>query len=146
MRIHLGADHAGFQLKAHLRGWLESAGHELVDHGTDSADRVDYPDFAAKVARAVQAEAGSFGLIVCGSGIGVSMTANRFPGVRAVVAALEIQARLARQHNDANVLCLGERLTTATQAEAIVTAFLDASFEGGRHTARVAAIDGVSKS
>lgn len=144
MKIHVGADHAGFQLKSHLAERLASGPFEVVDHGTDSAERVDYPTFAAKVARAVQGEPGSLGLIVCGSGIGVSMTANRFDGVRAVVAANETQAVLSRQHNDANVLCLGERLTTSVVAERILEAFLGAGFEGGRHEQRVALIDAVA--
>lgn len=139
----MGADHAGFELKRHLAHTLESWGHEVMDHGTHGPGRVDYPDFAAQVARAVQSDPTSLGLLVCGSGIGVSMTANRFSGVRAVVAALEMQARLARQHNDANVLCLGERITSAPLAEAILEAFVTTDFEGGRHAQRVAKIDAV---
>ena len=144
MKLHLGSDHAGFTLKEHLRSWLTAQGHEVLDHGTTSGDRVDYPDFAARVARAVQASGEERGILVCGSGIGVSMTANRFPGVRAVVAVLEIQARLARAHNDANVLCLGGRITTPEHAEVLVDAFLSAPFEGGRHGPRVEKIDGVA--
>ena len=146
MKFHVGADHAGYVLKNHLARSLEAWGHEVADHGTSAPDRVDYPDFAARVARAVQSDPTSKGLLVCGSGIGVSMTANRFSGVRAVVAALEMQARLARQHNDANVLCLGERLTSASLAEAILEAFIASDFEGGRHASRVAKIDAVASS
>lgn len=145
MRFHCGADHAGVGLKDTLSKWLAENGHEVVDHGTDSRERVDYPIFASAVARALVADAHqpepSWGLLVCGSGIGVGMTANRFPGVRAVVASSEIEARLARAHNDANVLCLGERLTTPMLAEAILEAFLETPFEGGRHAERIAIIE-----
>lgn len=144
--VHLGADHAGFELKDHLRAWLADRGYDIVDHGTSSRDRVDYPDFAAAASRAVAAGNGeAWGLLVCGSGIGVSITANRFEGIRAVLAASEIQARLARAHNDANVVCLGARLTTPLHAESIVEAFLGSDFEGGRHQRRVQRIDEVAK-
>lgn len=144
MNWHLGADHAGVALKDALAAWLRDDGETVVDHGTQGSARVDYPDFAASVARAVAAEPSSRGLLVCGSGIGVAMTANRFLGVRAVTAAFEAQAALAREHNDANVLCLGARITPPPLAERIVSAFRDASFEGGRHTGRVAKIDAVA--
>lgn len=143
-KLHVGADHAGYELKAHLRSALEGEGYDVEDHGTHTPDRVDYPDFAAGVARAVRDEPGSFGILVCGSGIGVSMAANRFKGVRAVVAALAVQAALARNHNDANVLCLGARITAPAYAETIVSTFLDAEFEGGRHQGRVEKIDTVA--
>lgn len=143
VKFHLGADHAGYELKSHLAKVLEVRGHEVVDHGTHSPDRVDYPDFASAVARALQAEPDARGLLVCGSGIGISISANRFKGVRAVLAALAYQATLSRQHNDANVLCLGGRITAPALAEQILEAFIAAEFEGGRHAGRVEKIDQV---
>ncbi len=140
-RWHLGADHAGLPLKAHLRQLLEASGLEVVDHGPERPDPVDYPDYAGRVARAVRDEPGSRGLLVCGSGVGMSMAANRFSGVRAVLAGCEAQAALSRRHNDANVLCLGARLTTPQVAERILEAFVTADFEAGRHVARVEAMD-----
>ena len=141
--IAIASDHAGFVLKEHLKSFLAAAGHRMTDLGPESADRVDYPDFAAKVAKAVAAEEGRMGVLVCGSGIGMSMAANRFKGVRAVVAMNQLQAALARQHNDANVVCLGERLLGETLAEAIVDTFLSTQFEGGRHSDRVSKMDSV---
>lgn len=151
MRVHFGADHAGFDLKEHLLRSLEAAGHEVFDHGAFSRERVDYPDFAAAVARAVGAGVRDadgrppLGILVCGSGIGVSITANRFPGIRAVTAALEAHAVLARAHTDANILCLGGRITAAPLAERLVELFLSTPFEGGRHIARVARIDAIAR-
>jgi ribose 5-phosphate isomerase B len=141
LRLAFGADHAGFQLKQALAEWARDRGHEVIDCGPATDDRVDYPDFAAVVATAVQQSRCDRGVLVCGSGIGMAMAANRHPGVRAVVAGLEIQARLARAHNDANVLCVGQRITGAAAAEAILDAFLGTEFEGGRHTGRVAKIE-----
>ena len=147
MKFHVGSDHAGFHLKTHLVEFLRESGHEVIDHGTDTDARVDYPDFAGAVSRAVQAAGGApdvLGLIICGSGIGVSITANRFKGVRAVVAAVEVQAELARAHNNANVLCMGERITATLLAEKILSKFITTKFEGGRHTGRVELIEKVS--
>ncbi|MEM1025672.1 MAG: ribose 5-phosphate isomerase B [Myxococcota bacterium] len=146
MKIAVASDHAGRRLKDSVRDHLRTLGHEVQDLGPDQDGRVDYPDFGARGARMVAAGQVDRAVLVCGSGIGMSMTANRFRGVRAVVAALETQARLARAHNDANVLCLGERLTAETLALVITEAFMDAEFEGGRHEARVAKIDDVGDS
>ncbi len=138
MRIHLGSDHAGFRLKEHVKSRLATAGHSVIDVGTDSEDSTDYPIFAGKVARAVSAGEAEMGILVCGTGIGMAMAANKVRGVRAanVVDDPEL-ARLARQHNDANVLTLGGRFTSETAADAIVDAFLETPFEGGRHERRV---------
>ena len=144
MRWHLGCDHAGWALKSHLAGILVSQGHEVVDHGTDGPSRVDYPDFAARAARALLADStgsSARGLLVCGTGVGISIAANRFPGIRAAVAAFEGQAALARAHNDANVLCLGERFTAPMLAERILHTFIDTAFDGGRHLPRVQKLD-----
>ena len=135
--IALGADHAGYSLKEKLKTWLAADGHRVIDHGTHSTDSVDYPDFAAAVAETVRTGGAERGVLVCGSGIGMAMAANKVAGVRAVVAADPTVARLSRQHNDANVLALGARLTAAGQALDVVQAWLATPFEGGRHARRV---------
>lgn len=135
--IAIGADHAGYALKEKLKAWLSADGHRVIDHGTHSTDSVDYPDYAAAVAEAVRAGGAERGVLVCGSGIGMAMAANKVAGVRAAVAGDPDVARLSRQHNDANVLALGARLTTPTQALAVVQAWLATPFEGGRHARRV---------
>ena len=141
MRIAVGADHAGYELKQALAEHLRSAGHEVTDCGTHSADRVDYPDFGAAVGRTVAGGDADLGVCVCGSGNGIAMAANKVAGVRAAVAHDVTSAHLARAHNDANVLCIGERLTGAEVAREALDAWLGASFEGGRHEARVAKLD-----
>ena len=146
--IALGADHAGYTLKEKLKTWLAADGHRVIDHGTHSTDSVDYPDYAAAVAESVRAGDAERGVLVCGSGIGMAMAANKVAGVRAAVAADADVARLARQHNDANVLALGARLTAPVHALAIVQAWLATPFEGGRHARRVdklTQLDGVRK-
>ena len=142
MRIAIGADHAGYTLKDHLRARLAEAGHELSDVGAHSEVSVDYPDFAAQVARAVAAGSAERGILVCGSGIGMAIAANRHRGVRAAACVALYSARLCRQHNDANVLTLGSRIVAPPLAEAIVDLFLATPFEGGRHQRRVAKLDG----
>jgi ribose 5-phosphate isomerase B len=137
----VGADHAGYGLKQALAEHLRSAGHAVTDCGTHSAGRVDYPDFGAAVGRAVSAGDADLGVCVCGSGNGIAMAANKVAGIRAAVAYDVTSARLARAHNDANVLCIGERLTGAEVALEALDAWLDASFDGGRHQARVAKLD-----
>lgn len=142
MRIAIGADHAGWTLKNHLRDRLVEAGHELSDFGTDSADSVDYPDFAARVARAVASGEADRGLLVCGSGIGMAIAANRVRGARAAACVDLYSAELCRRHNDANILTLGSRIVAAPLAEALLERFLTTAFEGGRHERRVAKLDG----
>ncbi len=144
MKIAIASDHAGFGLKQSLAEHIASMDHQAIDLGPESADRVDYPDFAAKVAHLIQTGEADYGVLVCGSGIGTSMAANRHQGVRAVLAMNTTQARLSRAHNDANVVCLGERLTGVVLAQDIVEAFLKAGFEGGRHQGRVEKIDALA--
>lgn len=139
-RVLVGADHAGLSLKRALVARLEEGGHEVVDVGTHDDASCDYPDFAHAIARRVAAGEG-MGLLVCGSGVGMSMAANRHPGVRAVVCSEPYSAAMARRHNDANVLCLGARVVGAGLAEQIVDAFVAAEYEGGRHARRVAKLD-----
>ena len=136
--IAVGSDHAGYSLKQRLATDLRPLGHEVLDLGAHDADRVDYPDFGAAVGRAVAGAEADLGVCVCGSGIGIAMAANKVPGVRAAPVHDATSARLARQHNDANVLCLGERLLDPDVASEAVRAWLDAEFEGGRHVGRVA--------
>ena len=141
VRIAVGADHAGYELKQALAEHLRTAGHEVTDCGTHATGRVDYPDFGAAVGRTVAVGDADLGVCVCGSGNGIAMAANKIAGVRAAVAYDVTSARLARAHNDANVLCIGERLTGAEVALEALDAWLDASFDGGRHQARVAKLD-----
>lgn len=141
MRIALGSDHAGFHLKTLIADHVAQAGHEVVDLGTDSTDRVDYPDFGEAVGRAVAAGDAQYGLCVCGSGIGIAMAAGKVPGIRAATVHDVTSARMARAHNDANVMCVGERFIGPQVALDAVDAFLVTDFDGGRHSARVAKID-----
>ena len=136
-RIAIGSDHAGYQLKAQLAEHLREAGHEVEDLGTDSEESVDYPDYGAAVARAVVSGTAEYGVCVCGTGIGIGIAANKVKGARAAVVHDTTSARMARQHNDANVVCVGARLTGPQAAVDAVDAFLDAEFEGGRHQRRI---------
>lgn len=141
MKIVMGCDHAGLNLKEEIKKHLAAQGQQIDDKGVHTPDSTDYPDWAAQVAKAVQAGEADFGILVCGSGIGMSITANRFRGVRAVLAPTIEHAKLGRQHNNGNVLCVGERLTPLDEALAITDAFLSTDFEGGRHERRVQKID-----
>lgn len=137
MKIAIGADHAGFELKNQIRERLAAAGHEVSDFGTDSADSTDYPDYADQVGRAVAEGGAERGILVCGSGIGMSIAANKIRGVRAALCTNEESANITRRHNDANVLTLGARFTDDVTAQAVVETFLSTEFEGGRHSRRV---------
>ncbi len=137
MKLAIGADHAGFEAKERLRAWLAEKGHEVDDAGTHGTASVDYPDFAVRVARDVAAGKVDRGVLVCGSGIGMSIAANKVRGVRAAHCTDGYQARVAREHNDANVLCLGARVMGQDLMEDVLREFLSASFQGGRHARRV---------
>jgi ribose 5-phosphate isomerase B len=136
-RIALGADHAGFHAKEIIRKFLAEQGYDVEDLGTQSDESVDYPDFARQVAERVASGGAQIGILTCGTGIGMAMTANKVPGIRAATAHDTMTASLAREHNDANVLTLGGRVVTDESAVAIVRAFLEAQFAGGRHQRRV---------
>ena len=137
--IGIASDHAGYGLKSLLKAELESLGYGVLDLGTDAADRsVDYPDFARSLAQALKAGRFARGVLVCGTGIGISMAANRHPWVRCGVVHDETSARLTSQHNDANVMAVGERLVGSEVAKAALRTFLSTPFEGGRHVPRVA--------
>lgn len=137
MKISIASDHAGFEQKQILRDYLESAGHEVADRGPDSDDRVDYPDFAALVARDVAQGDADFGVLVCGTGIGMAVAANKVHGIRAVNCINVQFAQLAREHNDANIVTLSGRFVDAEENERILDAFLSTEFGGGRHAGRV---------
>ncbi len=136
--VYMGSDHAGFGLRGLIARHLRENGHEVRDLGPDSPESCDYPVFARKVCEKVLEDAGSFGILVCGTGVGMSMAANRFPGIRAALCACEFQARATRQHNDANVLALGERITGMGTALDIVDVFVDTPFSNDeRHIRRI---------
>ena len=135
--IAIGADHAGYSLKEDLKAWLVSGGHQVLDFGTQSLESVDYPDFASLVSDAVTSRAATRGVLICGTGMGMAMAANKFGGVRAAVCLDQHMARMSREHNDANVLALGARLTEGPRAREILGAWLDTPFAGGRHVRRV---------
>jgi len=134
MKIGFASDHAGFDLKERLKAWAVAQGHETVDFGTDGPSSVDYPDFAHRAAQA--RDQWERLVLVCGSGIGISITANRHAGVRCALVTSEEHARLARQHNDANAIAFGQRLTDPLKAECYLKTFLATPFEGGRHQGR----------
>jgi ribose 5-phosphate isomerase B len=136
--VALAADHAGFELKNLLRDELKAQGYDVLDLGTNSSDSVDYPDFGRKLAETVAAGKATCGVAVCGTGIGISIAANRIPGCRAALVHDITSARLCREHNDANVLALGARLIGVETARDCLKAFLDTPFAGGRHSGRVA--------
>lgn len=139
-KIAIGADHAGYEMKEHLKKMLEKEGYTTKDFGTYSAEPADYADFAHPVSYAVEKKELDLGLLVCGSANGVAMTANKHQGIRAAICWTEDLAGLARQHNDANVLCVPARFVNTELAEKIVHKFLQSSFEGGRHARRVGKI------
>lgn len=138
MKIAIGSDHAGFALKEVVRKMLIEEGHDVNDVGPYSADRVDYPVYGKKVGEEVAKGGCEKGIVICGSGIGISIAANKVKGIRAALCSEPLSARLAREHNDANVLAMGARLVGETMAAEIVKAFLQGEFQGGRHQDRVA--------
>jgi ribose 5-phosphate isomerase B len=139
-RIAFGSDHAGYELKGHLIERLTAAGHDIIDHGTSSTDTVDYPAFCAAAGRSVRNGEADVGIVLGGSGQGEQLAANKVRGVRAALCNCLYTARMARQHNDANVLSIGARVVGVGLAEEIVDLFLSTPFEGGRHARRVAQI------
>lgn len=138
--IAIGCDHAGFEYKEGFKKWLQNNGYTVKDFGTFGPDSVDYPDFAHAVASAVEKKEHDLGVLVCGSANGVAITANKHQGIRAAICWTEELAKLARQHNDANVVCIPARFVEYSHGERIVEEFLNSSFEGGRHATRVGKI------
>lgn len=137
MKYYIGTDHAGFALKDYVKSLLEAKGHEVSDLGPFSDERVDYPDYAKAVATAVAKDRGSMGVLICGSGIGMSISANKVNGIRAAEVFDGYTARMARAHNDANIVCFGERVVGKGVAEDIIDNWCATEFEGGRHAGRV---------
>jgi len=144
MRVHIGSDHAAIDLRQELAAAIVASGHALASETgpATAGDSVDYPDIAAQVAARVLADPGSLGVLACGTGQGMAMAANKIPGIRAAVVLDGFSARMAREHNDANILCLGGRVAGVELAKMLLQTFLDAQFAGGRHARRVAKIEG----
>jgi ribose 5-phosphate isomerase B len=142
MKFYIATDHAGYAVKAYIKTLITDRGHEIIDLGPESADRVDYPDFGRKCAEAVAADEGSFGIVVCGTGIGISMAANKVTGIRAALCHDAYTAAMARAHNNAQILAFGERVAGKGIIESMIDAFISTEFEGGRHAERVAKIEG----
>ena len=136
--LAIGCDHAGFPLKSALARWLSAAGYELHDFGVHAPERCDYPDYAHKVCRAVEDGVARFGILVCGTGIGMSMAANRHPAIRCALVSEPLSAEFARAHNDANVVAMGSRMIGEEMGIAILKTFLATAYEGGRHDQRLA--------
>lgn len=145
MKIAMGSDHGGIHLKNHLKAYLEDKGYEIMDCGTYTEDSCDYPDFAEKVCKEVVAGSVEKGILVCGTGIGISMAANKCKGIRAALVADVFSAKMAAEHNNANVICMGERTTGVGLAEMMVDTFLATEFAGGRHQRRVDKIMALEK-
>jgi ribose 5-phosphate isomerase B len=145
MKIAIGSDHAGFELKEVLKKHLVKKGFDVDDKGTDSTQSVDYPDFARKVAHDVAAQNADYGVLVCGSGIGMAITANKVVGIRAANVSTELEAQLSREHNDANIVAIGARIVKEGPAIEIVDRFLGTAFAHGRHDLRIAKITKIEK-
>lgn len=139
MKIAMGSDHGGIHLKNHIKAYLEGKGYEVIDHGTYTEDSCDYPDFAKRVCEDITSGASGAekGILVCGTGIGISMAANKCKGIRAALVADVFSAKMAAEHNNANVICMGERTTGVGLAEMMVDTFLGTPFAGGRHQRRI---------
>ena len=146
MKIAIGADHAGFAAKEEIKTVIKALGHAVLDQGTSGEASVDYPDFAEKVARAVASGEAERGVLICGTGIGMSIAANKVPGIRAAVVTDEKTAALSRQHNDANVFCAGSRILPVVKIAESLKVWLQTPFEGGRHQNRVNKIGAIEKS
>lgn len=137
MKIGIGNDHAAVAMKNEIMKYVEELGHEVVNFGTDTLDSCDYPDYGEKVARAVAAGELDFGILICGTGVGISLAANKVNGIRAAVCSEPVTAGLVRAHNNANIIAFGERIVGMEMAKSIVKTFLETEFEGGRHQRRV---------
>lgn len=144
MKFYIATDHAGLDLKDYTVELLKEKGHEVIDLGPFSKTRVDYPDYAVKVSEAVLADADSQGILICGSGIGMSIAANRHTGIRAALCNDAYTAMVARGHNDANILCFGERIVGRGVAESILDSWIASSFDGGRHIGRIEKIEAIN--
>ena len=137
MKLGIGNDHVGYEMKLQIKAYLEEKGHEVVDYGAYSADRSDYPIYGELVAKAVASGECDAGVLICGTGVGISVSANKVHGIRAAVCSEPVTASLSKRHNNANIIAFGARIVGIEMAKAIVDAWLDAEFEGGRHAHRV---------
>ena len=145
MIIAIGCDHAAFAMKEDIKAYLAEKGHEVRDYGTFSPERCDYPLYGEKVARAIAEGQAERGVLICGTGVGISLAANKVPGIRAAVCSEALTARLARQHNNAQIIAFGARIVGPDTAKSIVDAFLEAEFLGGRHARRVGQLEEIEK-
>ena len=145
MKIAIGSDHRGYHLKEKIAGMLRSKGHDVDDEGTDAAESVDYPDFAALVAEKVSEGNVDRGILICGTGIGMSIAANKYPGVRAAPCTDEVTVEISRRHNDLNILCLPADMISPRTVERMVELWIETDFEGGRHSRRVEKISEIEK-
>jgi ribose 5-phosphate isomerase B len=145
MQISIGSDHRGFNVKGRLIEFLRQQGHDVLDEGTHSADSCDYPDIASQVAAKISDQNSQRGILICGTGIGMQITANKFPGVRAAVCHDEIEAEMSRRHNDTNVLCLPGNLVGERRVDNLVRTWLGTEFEGGRHARRIEKITNIER-
>ena len=145
MKVYIGSDHGGFEMKEHLKCFIENLGHQIIDFGTYSKDAVDYPDIAFLVAEKIGKESGTLGIMIDGAGVGSAITANKVPGVRAAACYDTFCARNSREHNDVNLLTLGGKVTGFGMAEEIVKVWLSTNFAGGRHSRRVEKMMAVEK-
>ncbi len=137
MKLSLGSDHAGFKLRTELVELLKAAGHEVTDHGTFTPESVDYPDFAQKACADVVEKRSDFGVLVCGTGVGVSIAANKIHGIRAFLAINEDASKMTRHHNNSNVICFGQKYHTAQMAMIMIENFINTPYDGGRHNKRL---------
>ncbi|MBP3626850.1 MAG: ribose 5-phosphate isomerase B [Clostridia bacterium] len=145
MKIAIGNDHVAVEMKNHIKAYLESKGHEVINYGTDSEERTDYPIYGERVARAVASGECDKGVLICGTGIGISLAANKVKGIRAAVCSESYSAKLTVQHNNANIIAFGARVIGIATAEEIVDAFFSAEFEGGRHLKRVEMLSSIEE-
>jgi ribose 5-phosphate isomerase B len=145
MKIAIAADHAGYRLKEHLREWLQAGGHEVRDFGASAETSTDYPDYAARAGDSVRTGESDAGVLVCYTGVGMCMAANKIPGIRAALAANDETVELTRRHNDANVLTIGAKFTPPDLAERYLSLFIGTAFEGGRHSRRVEKIAAIEQ-
>ena len=137
MKIAIGNDHAAVEMKKEIKAYLESKGHEVINFGTDTTASCNYPEYGKAVGMAVASGEADCGVLICGTGVGISLAANKVKGIRAAVCSEPVTARLTKLHNNANIICFGERIVGMETAKAIVDAWLDTEFEGGRHQTRV---------
>lgn len=145
MKIAIGNDHVALEMKEHIKAYLQEKGHEIIDCGTNSSERTDYPIYGKRVAELVKSKECDYGVLICGTGVGISLAANKVDGIRAVVCSEPYSARLSRQHNNANIVAFGARVVGPATAEMIVDEFFTAEYEGGRHQKRIDMISAIER-